>query len=530
MNPNLVSKASGEEDKSAEVIMLDVDNHTLFYEAADSHVVWRVHSMLEKEPDTICWIEQFKTGETFVDIGANIGLYTIYAAVMKQAVVYAFEPEAQNYALLNRNIMHNSLQDRVVAYCLALTDAVNVNKLYLSETGVGRSCHTFGESVDFNLKPRISPFAQGSITWSLDRLIEDNVIPIPDHIKIDVDGLEHLVLKGSKKVLANPKVKSILVEINTLLSEHQALFAQMSELGFIYCQDQVDVAVRKDGAFAGTGNFIFFRPENNFNFTSLRNTTMATVSPIKAAPASSWMDKNIVVQHMVSRCRKASLVDEPFPYFFIEDLFPDEYYQQLLDNKPNNSQLVLMSSSGRTQGGVFDDRLMLDMTEDEFLKLDAQRQSFWGHLNTVLLSQAFAESITRVFWKQLQVRGLVGKGKTLSINSEALFMRDRNGFRMGPHTDSPKRFISTMIYLPDNNEHSNLGTSIYRPKQQDFTCEGLVHHSYGSTDFEEHYRAPYIPNSCLVFLKTNNSFHGVEALPHDYLRDTICYTLKHAPA
>ena len=146
---------------------------------------------------------------------------------------------------------------------------------------------------------------------------------------------------------------------------------------------------------------------------------MATVSPIKAAPASSWMDKNIVVQHMVGRCRKASLVDEPFPYFFLEDLFPDEYYQQLLDSKPNNSQLEPMSSSGRTQGGVFDDRLMLDMTEDEFLKLNAQQQSFWGHLNTVLLSQALAESITRVFWKQLQARGLVGKGKPLSINSEA---------------------------------------------------------------------------------------------------------------
>jgi len=101
---------------------------------------------------------------------------------------------------------------------------------------------------------------------------------------------------------------------------------------------------------------------------------------------------------------------------------------------------------------------------------------------------------------------------------------------MGPHTDSPKRFISMMIYLPDNNDHSNLGTSIYRPKQQGFTCEGLVHHSYGSADFEEHYKAPYIPNSCFVFLKTNNSFHGLEALPNDYLRDTICYTLKHAPA
>jgi len=433
MNPNLASAATHEEDKLAEVIMLDVDNHALFYEAAGSHVIWRVHSMLEKEPDTICWIDQFKSGETFVDIGANIGLYTIYAAVMKQAVVYAFEPEAQNYALLNRNILHNSLQDRVVAYCLALTDAVKVDKLHLSKIELGGSCHTFGESLDFNLKPRISPFAQGAITWCLDRLIEDNVIPVPDHIKIDVDGLEHLVLKGAQKVLTNPKLKSILVEINTLLSEHQALFALMSELGFIYCQDQVDAAVRKEGAFAGTGNFIFYRPESDFNFSSLKTTIKATVSPItvspiKEAPMSSWMDKNIVVQHMVSRCRKVCLIDEPFPYFFLEDLFPDEYYQQLLDNKPNNSQLVLMSSSGRTQGGVFDDRLMLDMTEDEFLKLNAQQQSFWGHLNTVLLSQAFAESVTRVFWKQLQARGVVGKGKPLSINSEALFMRDRNGF------------------------------------------------------------------------------------------------------
>jgi precorrin-6B methylase 2 len=70
------------------------------YALTGSSSTKRVQSLFTKEPITLAWIDSFKEGETLFDIGANLGMYTVYAAVMRNANVYAFEPEALNYAEL----------------------------------------------------------------------------------------------------------------------------------------------------------------------------------------------------------------------------------------------------------------------------------------------------------------------------------------------------------------------------------------------------------------------------------------------
>ncbi|MGP1609393.1 MAG: FkbM family methyltransferase, partial [Burkholderiales bacterium] len=78
---------------------------------------WRVDSIHTKEPWTLEWIATFQPGEILLDCGANVGMYTIWAAATRKVRVYAFEPESQNYALLNRNIQNNGLQNLVKGYC-----------------------------------------------------------------------------------------------------------------------------------------------------------------------------------------------------------------------------------------------------------------------------------------------------------------------------------------------------------------------------------------------------------------------------
>ncbi len=220
---------------------------------------WRVETLMSKEPDTIDWIAGFAPGDVLVDIGANVGMYTIWAAKTRAARVFAFEPESQNYALLNRNIQANRLSDLVVAYACALSDETRFGELHLSDATVGGSCHSFEDAVDFHLKPAAFPFKQGSFSTTLDRVIADGVVPVPHHIKLDVDGLEHKVLAGAAATLENPDVQSVLVEVNTHLPEHQAIIERMADLGFGYSDAQIDVAIRKQGAFEGIGNYVFKR-------------------------------------------------------------------------------------------------------------------------------------------------------------------------------------------------------------------------------------------------------------------------------
>jgi FkbM family methyltransferase len=220
---------------------------------------WRVETLFSKEPDTIEWIRGFQPGEVLADVGANVGMYSIWAAKTRGARVYAFEPEAQNFALLNRNIAVNDLGERVTAFCLAISDAACYSVLHVSGLAVGQSGHMLGEDLDHNLQPRKSPHRQGCVAATLDELVEGGAIPVPAYLKVDVDGLEHKVMGGVRRTLTNPRLKSILIEINDALAEHRMIVEELGALGFRYSEEQVRAARRATSECSGIGNYVFRR-------------------------------------------------------------------------------------------------------------------------------------------------------------------------------------------------------------------------------------------------------------------------------
>lgn len=103
------------DDNEITVVKIPFDDVELIYEASNAMVQRRVQTLYSKEPDTVPWIRQFKTDEVFIGVGTNVGMYTVMAAKGCGAPVFAFEPESQNYALLNRGILYNGLQDHCIA-------------------------------------------------------------------------------------------------------------------------------------------------------------------------------------------------------------------------------------------------------------------------------------------------------------------------------------------------------------------------------------------------------------------------------
>lgn len=231
----------------------------MLYVTPTTHTKWRVDSIFEKEPITIEWIGELAAGEVLIDVGANVGMYTIWAAKTRGARVFAFEPEAQNYALLNRNIALNGLGERVTAYCLALSDQPGYSLLHLSTLQVGGSGHSLGERVDFKHEPANPVFSQGCIAARLDDLVAEGVVTSPVHIKIDVDGFEPKVISGARRVLADRKLRSLLIEINQNLADHMQLVVELESLGFRFDPAQVAAAERKGGIFKGVAEYVFRR-------------------------------------------------------------------------------------------------------------------------------------------------------------------------------------------------------------------------------------------------------------------------------
>ena len=220
---------------------------------------WRVESIYSKEPCTLEWIGEFKTGEVLVDVGANVGMYSVWAAATRQAKVFAFEPEAQNYALLNRNILLNNLRGRVMAYCMGLSDHQGLSTLHIADLRAGGSCHSVDVALDYKHEPLQTFFEQGCIVSKLDDLVSSSTVPVPNHIKIDVDGFEPKVIAGAREVLKNPAIRSLLIEINLNLADHRAMIEELTGLGFKYDDKQVQKAMRTDGPFKGVAEHVFKR-------------------------------------------------------------------------------------------------------------------------------------------------------------------------------------------------------------------------------------------------------------------------------
>lgn len=220
---------------------------------------WRVETIHDKEPWTLEWIAGFQPGDILLDCGANVGMYTIWAAATRGTRVYAFEPESQNYALLNRNILNNGLQDRVKAYCMGLSDKAGLFDLHMADMRVGGSCHAVDEALDFEMKPLKTRFVQGCVAATLDELVAQGALPVPKHIKIDVDGFEHKVIAGARRTLASPEVRSLLIETNPNLADHRAMVAELNALGLKHDPAQVERAARKSGPFKGVAEHVFRR-------------------------------------------------------------------------------------------------------------------------------------------------------------------------------------------------------------------------------------------------------------------------------
>ncbi|MCL6697304.1 FkbM family methyltransferase [Sphingomonas sp. NSE70-1] len=251
---------------------------TMRFATTGSSSVKRLRSLFSKEPITLAWIDSFVEGETLFDIGANVGMYTIYAAIMRKAGVYAFEPEALNFAELNKNIFLNGLHHQVLAYGLALSDVDKTDRLLLSDFGLGISHHDFEENSwteDKQFAPdwKVSKDdrrPQGCIGRKLDTLIADG-LPFPDHIKIDVDGLEHRVVAGMLETLADPRLQTVLIEINFDNPKNLEIIDRIVELGWRYSWDQlrthrtVKFSVEQIRSYQQRGvgglNYIFFRDD-----------------------------------------------------------------------------------------------------------------------------------------------------------------------------------------------------------------------------------------------------------------------------
>ena len=241
-----------EDPLTKNIVKFSLKNNSTYY---------RARTLFTKEPETINWIRKFNNNSVFYDIGANVGVYSLFAAIASKTKTFSFEPESNNFQILMENIVINNLNYLITPYPIGISDKNEMTKLNLSKFEIGASHHTVGEfSLDHNTLEKVNnKFSQGIFSTTLDSLWDQWKLPKPQYIKIDVDGIEHKIIKESSKTLQSQELKSILIEINPKRSEDNEILGILKFYKFTYSEKQVNKTIRESGPHEGYAEYIFYK-------------------------------------------------------------------------------------------------------------------------------------------------------------------------------------------------------------------------------------------------------------------------------
>lgn len=197
---------------------------------------WRAETFYTEEPQTISWLEAITRDDYLWDIGANVGLYSIYPAKRSGCKVLASEPEAQNFALLIENIVLNAVQELVEASNLPISQSFGLGRLHVHDLTKGGAYNQFEPISDSSQRngewQAAGPLSQVQIGVSLDDLVSRFGFDYPTHVKIDVDGNEPDIIAGASRVLGSEQCTHLLIEVETNNPRHLEMVESIKELGF----------------------------------------------------------------------------------------------------------------------------------------------------------------------------------------------------------------------------------------------------------------------------------------------------------
>ena len=203
---------------------------------------------------------------------------------------------------------------------------------------------------------------------------------------------------------------------------------------------------------------------------------------------------------VLARIAAAPVLREPFAHCVVDDVFPEEFYESIIDHWPEEESWRPLSESGRVSKGSYAQRQVVLMNPEGYARLDPERRAFWEHdVGTWLLGDRFRAAVLEKFEKKAQ-----------SSAGDALIVSDRNTYAIGPHTDAKHRLVSLLFYLPEDETFRRFGTSFYRPLDPDFRCAGGPHYAF--KNFKQVKTVEFVPNRLVVFPKTDQCFHGVERI------------------
>ena len=177
-----------------------LDNQKLTFRTGNGRLLWRAKSLLTEEPLMITWIRSMHRDDIVLDVGANVGIYTIPIAKRVQTV-YACELDPLNIAILKENMFLNAVTENVVVLPFACGVSAKIVDVKFRDLAYGDALQLIEGGDPQNTRLGHQNHSAKVIQFSLDDIFVKLDLSRPNKVKVDVDGNEITVLQGMKDLI-----------------------------------------------------------------------------------------------------------------------------------------------------------------------------------------------------------------------------------------------------------------------------------------------------------------------------------------
>jgi hypothetical protein len=224
------------------------------------------------------------------------------------------------------------------------------------------------------------------------------------------------------------------------------------------------------------------------------------------------------LRHLIEAVESAELHTTPYPYLNIDNVFPEDFYKELVSKIPDKTD-----SRYKKLSSYYSDRYVMDLFKGENGNFDKRQFSgFWKEFQDTFISNRDLVNVLAAKYKDYILHDF--NDSNTFVN--ARITKDIKGYSIGPHRDRKNKIISVVFYLPkeyDEAKAMDFGTEVCTPK--DPNMKHTDNH-YSFDKFDVYKTAEYKPNSLFSWAIIEDSYHGVSPTTLDGDRVTMGYFLK----
>ena len=218
-----------------------------------------------------------------------------------------------------------------------------------------------------------------------------------------------------------------------------------------------------------------------------------------------------LLDHIIAAVERAPLQTEPFSHSYVERVFPEDVYQEILGALPASRHFEPLYHKDALLPDGQTTRSTFTLDAAHMARLPAQQRDVLDRVEAVLGSEPLRNALLSRYSGVLCKR-FGEEWRSVALEGTVKLQRDTPGYRIGVHPDTADKVVLLQLYLARDDAHRSMGTSVYRRT--------------GPDAFERVDTLAFGRNTGFSFARTSESWHGVEPIDAERYSLTLNYRLR----